>query len=57
MKQYDLPKKELKILNCCLCYFLGDSETNLKIAKKYGFKNLKNNSEGTYRNYVGIDEK
>ena len=41
----------------CSYFFKWDSETNLKIAKKYGFKNLKNNSEGTYRNYVGIDEK
>ena len=32
-------------------------EINLKIAKKYGFKTLKKNHEGTYRNYHGIDEK
>lgn len=60
MKQYDLPKKkELKNTQPLFCsyFFKWDSETNLKIAKKYGFKNLKKNSEGTYRNYVGIDEK
>ena len=28
-----------------------------KIAKKYGFKSLKKNSEGTYKDYVSIDEK
>ena len=30
---------------------------NLKIAQKYGFKALNTSGEGTYRNYVGIDEK
>ncbi len=38
-------------------YFHWSSENNLKIAKKFGFKSLKKNNEGTYRNYVGIDEK
>jgi N-acetyl sugar amidotransferase len=38
-------------------YFYWDSEEHLKIAKKYGFKTLDKPSEGTYRNYVGIDEK
>jgi len=38
-------------------YFFWDSESHLKIAKTYGFKTLKHCSEGTYRNYVGLDEK
>lgn len=38
-------------------YFYWDSEEHLKIAKKFGFKTLDRNREGTYRNYVGIDEK
>lgn len=38
-------------------FFYWDSEEHLKIAKAYGFKALESNSEGTYRNYVGIDEK
>lgn len=38
-------------------YFKWDSETHLDIAKKYGFKELDHPREGTYRTYVGIDEK
>ena len=38
-------------------YFYWDSEEHLKTAKKYGFKTLDAPGEGTYRNYVGIDEK
>jgi len=38
-------------------YFYWDSEGHLRIAKNYGFKTLDKPSEGTYRNYVGIDEK
>jgi hypothetical protein len=38
-------------------YFPWDSEIHLKIAKSYGFKTLDHPREGTYRNYVGIDEK
>lgn len=38
-------------------YFYWDSEEHLKIARQYGFKTLDGPSEGTYRNYVGIDEK
>lgn len=38
-------------------YFYWDSETHLEIAKGYGFKTLDRPGEGTYRNYVGIDEK
>lgn len=38
-------------------YFFWDSEEHLKIAQIHGFKTLDKPSEGTYRNYVGIDEK
>ena len=38
-------------------YFHWDSETNLEIAKGYGFQALDHPGEGTFRNYVGIDEK
>lgn len=60
LKNYDLPSNsELKKTNAVFLsyYFKWNSEENLKIAKKYGFKSLKNASEGTYRNFVGIDEK
>jgi len=38
-------------------YFFWDSEKHFKIAQKHGFKCLDQPSEGTFRNYVGIDEK
>lgn len=38
-------------------FFHWDSEEHLKIAQKHGFKTLDRAREGTYRNYVGIDEK
>lgn len=38
-------------------YFQWDSEENLRIAKGYGFEELPHSSEGTYRTYVGLDEK
>lgn len=60
MDIYDLPNQyELNKTNAVFCsyFFKWDSEINLKIAKRYGFQSLKSNSEGTYRNYVGIDEK
>lgn len=38
-------------------YFYWDSEEHLKIARTHGFRTLDGPSEGTYRNYVGIDEK
>jgi len=38
-------------------FFFWDSEEHLRIARQYGFKTLENAREGTYRNYVGIDEK
>ena len=60
MEIYDLPKaKDLKktIPVFCSYFFKWSSEKNLIIAKKYGFKTLKKPAEGTYRDYVGIDEK
>ncbi|NDV27184.1 N-acetyl sugar amidotransferase [Desulfovibrio sp. JC010] len=38
-------------------YFYWDSEAHREIAKEYGFKELSEPREGTYRTYVGIDEK
>jgi N-acetyl sugar amidotransferase len=38
-------------------YFPWDSETHLKIATTHGFVRLGHPSEGTYRDYVGIDER
>jgi N-acetyl sugar amidotransferase len=38
-------------------FFFWDSEEHLRIAKQYGFRTMGSAREGTYRNYVGIDEK
>lgn len=38
-------------------YFRWDSEENLKVALRMGFEPLSGPREGTYRSYVGIDEK
>jgi N-acetyl sugar amidotransferase len=38
-------------------YFRWDSEEHLRIAREHGFRSLDVPSEGTYRSYVGIDEK
>jgi len=38
-------------------YFPWDSEEHFRIAQGYGFKALDAPREGTYRTYVGIDEK
>jgi len=38
-------------------YFFWDSEEHLRIARRYGFQELPEPREGTYRTYVGIDEK
>lgn len=54
-----ISNKKLEKINAVFCssYFFWDSNINLKIAKKYGFKSLHKNLEGTYRNFHGIDEK
>ena len=60
LKNYQLiENSKLNKINAIFCsnYFFWDSQNNLKIAKKFGFKTLKNNQEGTYRNFHGIDEK
>jgi N-acetyl sugar amidotransferase len=41
----------------CSHYFHWDSERHLEIARGYGFEALDAPAEGTYRNYVGIDER
>lgn len=69
-KQYNIPMSQLRLYDFpdklehygtraifMSYYFCWDSEEHLKIAKKYGFKALDRPHEGTYRNYVGIDEK
>lgn len=38
-------------------YFPWDSEKHLEIARGYGFEALPEPAEGTFRTYVGIDEK
>jgi len=38
-------------------FFHWDSEKHLEIAQGYGFQSLTDPAEGTFRNYVGIDEK
>jgi hypothetical protein len=38
-------------------FFHWDSEAHLEIAQRYGFKPLDAPAEGTFRSYVGIDEK
>lgn len=57
---YDFPD-EFEAANTravfCSHYFYWDSVENLKIARGYGFRALSQAGEGTYRNYVGIDEK
>lgn len=60
LKTYDYPN-ELETSETqavFLSYFFKwDSEKHFKIAKQYGFKELDQPGEGTYRTYVGIDEK
>ncbi len=58
--QYDFPDEIQKNKNIkamfCSAFFSWDSNDHLNIAKKYGFKELDNPGEGTYRKFVGIDE-
>ena len=69
-EQYEIPLSELRLYDypdelensntqaVFLSYFFHwDSETHLQIALQHGFKTLDLAREGTYRNYVGIDEK
>ena len=61
LKIYDFPEEELVSQNIRAVflshYFNWDSQRNLEVAKKYGFRTLSGPREGTFRNYVGIDEK
>lgn len=57
---YDYPdefEKSDTLAVFCSHYFHWDSQTNLAIARQYGFETLGEPAEGTYRNYVGIDER
>ena len=57
---YDYPdefEKSDTLAVFCSHYFHWDSETNLEIARRHGFEALDGPAEGTYRNYVGIDER
>jgi N-acetyl sugar amidotransferase len=69
-KQYDIPMEKLTLYDFpdeleksdtrsifMSYYFFWDSEEHLAIAQKHGFRSLDRPSEGTFRNYVGIDEK
>ena len=58
--QYDFPDEiqfdsKIKAIFCS-AFFSWNSNDNLRIAKNYGFKELDNPGEGTYRKFVGIDE-
>ena len=60
LKYYEFPSEldESDTEAVFLSYFCKwDSEENLRIALTHGFQTLPEASEGTYRNYVGIDEK
>ncbi|MBZ0265983.1 N-acetyl sugar amidotransferase [bacterium] len=69
-KKHDIPFEQLRLYDfpdeivdsSTHTYFMShffqwDSEKHLEIAKSYGFKTLDQPGEGTYRNFVGIDEK
>ena len=60
LQNYELiPDDKIKKINPIFCsyFFHWSSKRNFEIAKKYGFKSLSKNSEGTFRSYVGLDEK
>ena len=61
LKPYDFPDEiehhPITLSAFMSYYFFWDSEEHLKIAEQYGFKSLEEAGEGTYRTYVGIDEK
>jgi len=61
LRMYDFPDeiestKETKAVFSSY-FFRWDSEENFCIAKNYGFEPLNEPGEGTYRTYVGLDEK
>ena len=70
LREYDIPFEELRLYDFpdeivasgtrtvwMSRFFHWDSERHLEIAREHGFRALGHPSEGTYRNYVGIDEK
>ena len=60
LQNYELLSNDkLKKVNPVFCsyFFHWSSKRNLEIAKKYGFKTSSKCNEGTFRNYVGLDEK
>jgi N-acetyl sugar amidotransferase len=60
LRVYDLPPSidEGRPRTAFRSYFAPwDSERNLETARRYGFRTLDSAGEGTYRDYVGIDEK
>jgi N-acetyl sugar amidotransferase len=60
LRVYDYPDEldSSPIQAVFMSYFFNwDSEKHLAIAQKHGFQTLQTRGEGTYRNYVGIDEK
>lgn len=69
-QRYDIPMENLRLYDFpdelpqsgtstifSSFYFPWDSEEHFEIAKRYGFQALPEPREGTYRAYVGIDEK
>lgn len=58
--QYDFPEEIENNANTkavfCSYYYPWDSNENLRIAQSYGFKQLDEAKEGTYRRFVGVDE-
>jgi N-acetyl sugar amidotransferase len=69
-KRYEIPFELLRLYDYpdelvasetratfCSHYFHWDSERHLEIAQGFGFRALPQPAEGTYRNYVGVDER
>ncbi len=60
LRLYDLPvdlETEGPLTVWTSWYFHWDSEANLETACRFGFESLDHPAEGTYRTYVGIDER
>jgi N-acetyl sugar amidotransferase len=59
MRYYDFPddleESETKTVFMS-AFYSWDSESHLRIAQHHGFRALDGSREGTFRNYVGIDE-
>ena len=60
LRQYDFPDELAESgtrATFMSHYFHWDSELHLEIAEAHGFRSLDRPAEGTYRTYVGLDEK